>query len=103
MNGDSLDDLALSAFSANPGGRDGAGQVYLFLGEQRFAIGDVDRNGDVNSIDAMLVLQLSAGLIGTLPQFELQDVNGDGAVDSQDALLILQFVAGLVESLKAGG
>ena len=103
LNGDSLDDLALSAFSANPGGRDGAGQVYLFLGEQGFDIGDVDRNGDVNSIDAMLVLQLSAGMIGTLPQFELQDVNGDGAVDSQDALLILQFVAGLVESLKAGG
>ncbi len=61
--------------------------------------GDVNCDIDVNGIDAVLVLQYSAALIG--PPFceRNADVNEDGTVNSIDAALILQFTAGLVERL----
>jgi hypothetical protein len=63
------------------------------------ACGDVDDDGAVNSVDAALVLQLNAGLIGSLPNMPSADVNGDGHVTSIDAALILQMAAGLLGSL----
>ena len=56
---------------------------------------DVNCSGSVDSIDALLVLQFNAGLLGQLACEENADANGDGAVNSVDATLILQFVAGL--------
>lgn len=56
-------------------------------------LGDADCDGEVNSIDALLVLQLHAGLTPTLPCPGAGDVNGDGRVDSVDAALILQLDA----------
>lgn len=63
--------------------------------------GDVDCGGGATSIDAALVLQLSAGFIEELPCYWNADVSEDGEIDSLDALLMLQFVAGLIESLPA--
>ena len=64
------------------------------------AIGDVDCDGVVDAIDAALVLQFEAGLLGELGCAAAGDVNGDGEVNSIDAALVLQFHAGLLGSLN---
>jgi hypothetical protein len=68
-----------------------------------FATGDVNRDGTVNSLDALVILQVYAGL--TAPWLccpdnsEALDVNGDGLFNSIDAVLVLQFSAGLIPNL----
>lgn len=61
--------------------------------------GDVNCNGNRDSIDATLVLQYGAGLLPTLQCLNLADVNHDGSVNSIDATVILQYVAGLLRVL----
>ena len=62
-------------------------------------VGDVNCSGGVDSIDAALVLQLSAGLVSSLACQQNADANGDGSINSIDAALILQFGAGLIDQL----
>lgn len=64
--------------------------------------GDVNCSHTVDSIDAALVLQLSAGLVSSLGCQQNGDVNGDGQINSIDAALILQYVAGLISHLPPG-
>lgn len=59
--------------------------------------GDASCDGDVNSVDAALVLQHNAGLLQRLPCPENADVNRDGRVNAVDAALILQYAAGIVD------
>ena len=61
--------------------------------------GDANCNGSVNAIDAALILQISAGLLGELSCDGNADLNENGTIDSVDAALVLQFVAGLLGSL----
>jgi len=56
----------------------------------------------VNSLDAALVLQVSAALLEGAPCGPASDANRDGSVDALDAALILQFDAGLLPALPAG-
>jgi len=63
------------------------------------ALGDVNDDGDVNSLDALYVLQFDADLIQTLPNQPSGDVNENGRVNSIDAALILQYEAGLLHQL----
>ena len=79
----------------------GAAYVFDLLQPKRTPIGDANCDGNVNAVDATLVLQLVAGLIGPLDCQDAADVNGDGEVTSVDAALILQFTAGLLDSLYA--
>jgi hypothetical protein len=59
--------------------------------------GDVNKDGQVTSVDAALILQFDARLIGALQHPDNADVNGDGEVNSIDAALILQLIAGLID------
>ena len=61
--------------------------------------GDANCDDTINSIDAALVLQLSAGLIDSPPCPGSADVNGDGSINAIDAALILQYGAGLIPGL----
>lgn len=61
--------------------------------------GDANCNGSVNAIDAALILQINAGLIGPPSCSGNSDVDGNGRIDAIDAALVLQFTAGLIGSL----
>ncbi|MCH8065457.1 MAG: hypothetical protein IIC90_06475, partial [Chloroflexi bacterium] len=61
--------------------------------------GDANCSGGIDAIDAALVLQLVAGLVGSLSCEENADSNEDGSVNSIDAALILQHIAGLLPTL----
>jgi len=61
--------------------------------------GDVNCDGLVTSIDALLILQYIAGLSGQPPCLGAADVDLDGDIDAIDATLILQYVAGLIGEL----
>ena len=68
-------------------------------GASDFAPGDANCDHRTNSIDSAVVLQFSAGLVGSLPCAGPADVNGDGLVNAVDAALILQYEAGLLPNL----
>lgn len=61
--------------------------------------GDVNGDGTITSVDALLVLQYGANLLETLPNLDAADVNADGVINSVDATLILQFTGGLLPNL----
>ena len=63
--------------------------------------GDVNCDGKVNSRDALMVLQLNAGLKNILPCIQNADVNWDRRINSKDAAIILQLHAGLLPPLPA--
>jgi len=65
-------------------------------------LGDVDCDGDVDAIDAEILLQSVAGLV-SLPCPPNADAGQNGQIDATDALLILQFVSGLIHSLPPSG
>ncbi len=69
--------------------------------EQKQLTGDVDENGTVNAVDALMILR-HAAQIGQLPAqaLETSDVNGDGVVDAKDALEILQHCAKLTDAFS---
>lgn len=62
-------------------------------------IGDVDKNGQVNSSDALKVLAYSIGFSKLIDK-TAADVNCDGRIDSSDALCILQISIGKVSSVN---
>ena len=63
--------------------------------------GDVNCDGKVNSRDALMVLQLNAGLMSGLPCIQNADVSQDGRINARDAALTLQFHVGLLNHLPA--
>ncbi len=60
---------------------------------------DVNGDGKVNSVDALLILRYSIGfneLISSQTAFLNADVNGDGKVNSADALIVLRISIGVL-------
>lgn len=58
--------------------------------------GDANCDGAVNSIDAEIILQYTAHLLGSVPCPSNADANHDGAVNAIDAEIVLQRAAGLI-------
>ncbi len=59
-------------------------------------LGDVNGNGTVDIVDALLVAQYYVGLNPQNFNTAVADVNGSGAIDIVDALLIAQYYVGLI-------
>jgi uncharacterized repeat protein (TIGR01451 family) len=59
-----------------------------------FTQGDVDGDGEIDSVDALWVLWLEGHIVSALPVPPAGDVNKDGRTNAIDALLILQIHAG---------
>ena len=65
--------------------------------------GDVNRDGAIDTADAVLVLQRAAKLIDDSGlDGKAADVNRDGAIDTADAVLILQAAAKLIDKDELG-
>ena len=65
-------------------------------------LGDVDDSGEVDIIDAGIIVQFANGINTNLSEKQLQaaDVNGDGEVDIIDAGMIVQYANGIRTSLN---
>ncbi len=64
-----------------------------------YILGDVNLDGEINYLDAMMVLRYDAALITlTDEKMTVGDVNKDGEVNSLDAIKILRYDAGLITS-----
>lgn len=63
--------------------------------------GDVDLNGTINSNDALVVLNHSAGIeeVVSDDMFFRADVNSDNVINSFDAFRILQYSVGVTENI----
>ena len=55
--------------------------------------GDVNGDGEVDSVDSLIVLKYSVGQDVTII-LENADVNADGEIDSIDSLMILKYSVG---------
>lgn len=67
---------------------------------QSAVMGDVNGDGDVTSVDAMMTLRYSVKTVSfTAEQFKLADVDSDGAVRTSDALSILRYSVGFKDAI----
>lgn len=59
--------------------------------------GDVNEDGVIDNIDAMLVMQYTVGIIGDDGLVaQAADVDGSGSADNVDAMLIMQYAVGII-------
>ncbi len=64
--------------------------------------GDIDFDGNINSKDALSVLQYSVSLVKlNVVKYRYANVTGDNKVNSSDALAILQKSVGAIDKFKA--
>lgn len=70
-----------------------------FATSDPYKLGDATKDGQINSHDALVILQHSTGII-TLDYSaaRLADVTKDNQINSYDALMVLQYSVGLIKS-----
>ncbi len=59
--------------------------------------GDNNLDGEVDPLDATLILQFYAAMIDSLNDMSNADVDNSGSITSVDAALILQASAGIID------
>ena len=73
--------------------------LTITVQESAGLLGDVNGDGNINSTDAMLVLQHAVKIITLTEEQQLRaDVTRDGAVNSTDAMRILQYAVKIITS-----
>jgi hypothetical protein len=79
--------------------------LFVFCMGQVFPAecGDVDSNGAIDIIDALLIAQAYVGLDPAGYDSSVADVNGDSSIDIVDALLVAQYYVGLISSFSGCG
>jgi len=76
---------------------------FILLDSVKLFLGDANNDRSVTAFDAVVVLQLVAGISSASENTNLVcDVNGDGNVTAFDAVLILQNVAGMSTGFPIG-
>ncbi len=66
-------------------------------------LGDVNSNGSIDIVDALLIAQYYVGLNPSSFGVSLADVNASSGIDIVDALLIAQYYVGLITGFPGSG
>ena len=64
--------------------------------------GDVNTDGSINIVDALLIAQYYVGLTPSPFDPASADTNGDGSINIVDALLVAQYYVGLITEFPVG-
>ena len=56
--------------------------------------GDVNNNGRIDLIDAVLILPVATGILGDEDTLRRSDINGDGTVGTDDIFVLLKHLNG---------
>jgi len=70
--------------------------IFPAAADESVSLGDVNRDGRIDTTDARLVLQSAVGKITEINSNTLADVNSDGKCDTTYARLILQYAVGKI-------
>ena len=74
-------------------------QIHVI--EKQQILGDVNEDGEINFLDAIMVLRYDAEIIELEEsQLKAADVNGDGEVNFLDAIMILRYDAEIISSFN---
>ena len=79
-------------------------EIELTISGQAYKLGDVDGDGDINTLDAALLYAYVNGRITlNAEQLARGNVTGEGEINTLDAALIYAFVNGRISSFPAEG
>jgi len=99
----SVDDLSIGTYTYTCTVSDGDGQtdsdsVIVTVSEStQFQNGDVNHNGVVDIVDALLIAQYYVGLDPQPFYTDVADLDGSGSINIVDALMVAQAYVGLIE------
>lgn len=83
------------------GSKDSPYEVIIKESSEVSYLGDVDGNGIIEAVDAMLILQhINGKRVLVNGEFDRADLNGNAKLESMEALAILQYVNGNRTNLK---